>query len=184
MNRATIPYSLCVAGLFNVATLLIVSCHSHSGEGLDAGSAQGGEAADSGKPSPAMAGHEATAGNPGTQGSDAGGTCVSSEGGPCGGNTRNPCSCGTGLVCAATPGSTLPMGDVGGTCQKAQSSGSSACQTSADCQLQADYCTGCDCVALGPGEKLRACPGAGVSCLVDPCGSKSAQCVSGKCVAH
>lgn len=59
-----------------------------------------------------------------------------------------------------------------------------SCESNADCRMEADYCTGCDCVALGPGERVRACSGPGVNCLVDPCGRKSALCVRGKCVAE
>jgi hypothetical protein len=62
--------------------------------------------------------------------------------------------------------------------------GESSCQSHAECRLEADYCTGCDCVALGTGENVRACSGAGVNCLVDPCRSKSALCVRGQCVAE
>lgn len=41
------------------------------------------------------------------------------EAGPgehCGGNMTTALSCTTGYHCAPTPGSTLPFGDVGGTC--------------------------------------------------------------------
>lgn len=109
------------------------------------------------------------------------GACVSQEGEHCGGNTRFPCTCATGLTCTATPGSTLPFGDVGGTCQSATVG--ATCSSDADCSLKADYCTGCDCVALGKGEKLKACSGPGVQCLADPCASKHATCTSGHCVA-
>lgn len=109
-----------------------------------------------------------------------GGGCVSDEGAHCGGNTTHPCGCATGLVCTPTPGSPAP-GDVGGTCQRPKAG---ACTSSADCKLQADYCTGCDCVALGAGEAIDACSGPGVRCLVDPCASKSVQCTAGKCTVH
>jgi hypothetical protein len=157
-----------------------------AGQGGSAGQvAVGGEAA------PALAGRgghagragsESMAGEPGMQDIDAGASCISREGGVCGGNTRQPCACETGLVCTPDASSSLPTGDVGGTCLRAE--GSSACQSSADCQVQADYCTGCDCVALGQGQSVRGCSGPGVDCLLDPCGSKTAQCVAGKCVAQ
>jgi hypothetical protein len=107
------------------------------------------------------------------------GSCVSDEGGMCGGNTNRPCSCATGLTCKARPGSTLPFGDVGGTCQP--SAAEHACSSNADCSLKADYCTGCDCVALAPGESIKPCSGPGVRCLADPCMAKTAQCVNGTC---
>lgn len=46
------------------------------------------------------------------------------------------------------------------------------CTTDGDCRLEADYCTGCDCPALAPGEKIPACPGPGVQCFADPCFSR------------
>jgi hypothetical protein len=46
-----------------------------------------------------------------------------------------------------------------------------------------DYCTGCDCRALGPGGALATCTGPGVRCLVAPCASKVARCLEGQCVA-
>jgi hypothetical protein len=57
-----------------------------------------------------------------------------------------------------------------------------ACARDADCRVEADYCTGCDCRALATGEQLPVCPGPGVRCLVDPCAQKKAQCLSGQCV--
>lgn len=110
------------------------------------------------------------------------GMCVSNEGEHCGGNTRSPCTCATGLTCAATPGSTLPFGDVGGTCQSATTR--ATCSSDADCSLMADYCTGCDCVALAKGQSIAPCSGPGVRCLADPCASKHAKCTSGHCVAN
>ena len=62
--------------------------------------------------------------------------------------------------------------------------GKRACQSDADCRMQADYCTGCDCEALGPGENVRGCAGSAVSCLVDPCAGKSVLCVRGQCLAE
>lgn len=149
----------------------------HAGQVALAGQAASGRAGQVGHAG--RAGDESTAGEPGMQDMDAGAGCISAEGGMCGGNTRAPCACAAGLVCTPDASSSLPPGDVGGTCQRAKSTG--ACQTNADCRAQADYCTGCDCVALGPGEVVRECAGPGVNCLVEPCGSKTARCVSGKC---
>jgi hypothetical protein len=58
------------------------------------------------------------------------------------------------------------------------------CNTDADCKLEADYCTGCDCRALNVKQSLPACPGPGVACLLDPCFDKTARCVNGGCVAQ
>jgi hypothetical protein len=58
------------------------------------------------------------------------------------------------------------------------------CTTDGDCKLEADYCTGCDCRALGIKQSVPACPGPGVACFVDPCLNKTARCVNGGCVAQ
>lgn len=57
-----------------------------------------------------------------------------------------------------------------------------ACRADEDCRLEANYCTGCDCVALADGEVLPKCPGTPVQCLVDPCRQSEAQCQDGQCV--
>jgi hypothetical protein len=56
-----------------------------------------------------------------------------------------------------------------------------ACNSDADCRVASDYCTGCDCRALGPGGTLATCPGTGVQCLTDPCTSKVARCIDSQC---
>ncbi|MDX2024620.1 MAG: hypothetical protein SF187_30540 [Deltaproteobacteria bacterium] len=55
------------------------------------------------------------------------------------------------------------------------------CKTDADCRATADYCTGCDCRALGPKQELPPCTGPGVRCLADPCMTKIAVCKAGRC---
>lgn len=59
-----------------------------------------------------------------------------------------------------------------------------ACQTDADCRLADDYCTGCDCRALGPGQSLSICAGPGVRCFREPCGGLTARCDNSRCVAR
>jgi hypothetical protein len=57
-----------------------------------------------------------------------------------------------------------------------------ACSGTPDCKVVADYCGACTCVALGAGESLPACTTTPVSCIVDPCGGRSATCgASGTC---
>lgn len=56
------------------------------------------------------------------------------------------------------------------------------CTTNADCRLEADYCTGCDCRALSSRESLPVCSGPGVRCFADPCMAKAAVCSAGACV--
>ncbi len=56
------------------------------------------------------------------------------------------------------------------------------CKVDSDCQIVADYCTGCDCRALPSSDSLDACGGPGVRCFADPCLSKRPLCAAGKCV--
>lgn len=57
------------------------------------------------------------------------------------------------------------------------------CKVDSDCQLYSDYCEGCNCIALAPGEKAPVCHGTTVQCFVDPCRSAVATCEQGSCVA-
>lgn len=56
------------------------------------------------------------------------------------------------------------------------------CTGASDCRATADYCERCNCVALGPNERVPACTGQTVQCLMDPCNTKVAECVDGQCV--
>jgi hypothetical protein len=56
------------------------------------------------------------------------------------------------------------------------------CRSDQDCRLVADYCTGCDCRALGRGEPDPVCAGPGVQCFANPCLNQAAACVAGRCV--
>ncbi len=58
------------------------------------------------------------------------------------------------------------------------------CKTDGECKVEADYCTGCDCRALGAKESIPPCNGPGVACLIDPCFNKTARCENGGCVAQ
>jgi hypothetical protein len=152
----------------------------------DAGSGNAGSgSAGSGSAGSGNAGaHDAGAGNAGSgnAGSSAdAGACVSQQDEHCGGNIAHPCTCAPGLECVLSLGGPAP-GDVGGTCKRSTSAGK--CATQADCRLEADYCTGCDCVALATGQSLKPCSGPGVRCFADPCASKSVACESGSCVVH
>ena len=57
------------------------------------------------------------------------------------------------------------------------------CKSTADCRLVDDYCGGCNCLALGPGQSAPKCSDP-VQCLRQPCGGMTAACVSGSCVAQ
>jgi hypothetical protein len=59
-----------------------------------------------------------------------------------------------------------------------------ACTTAADCHLVSDYCGGCNCLALGKGEKQPQCATETVQCLLDPCQLKTAACTGGHCTAE
>lgn len=56
------------------------------------------------------------------------------------------------------------------------------CKTDADCRLHADYCEGCNCLALGPRERPPMCEGEEVACLLWPCQGLAAVCDEGECV--
>jgi hypothetical protein len=60
--------------------------------------------------------------------------------------------------------------------------GGGACKQDSDCRTFSDYCTGCDCRALGKADKDPTCAGPGVRCIVDPCRDRSAACQDGRCV--
>jgi hypothetical protein len=102
-----------------------------------------------------------------------------------GGPACGPVQCGKGTVCCNDScGICTPPG---GGCTKQlcpKDPVPVACSTDSDCKVEADYCTGCDCRALGVKQSLPACPGPGVACLVDPCLNKTARCVNGGCVAQ
>lgn len=57
----------------------------------------------------------------------------------------------------------------------------SECTSDSDCRAVDDYCTGCDCRALAPGERLPVCTHPGVRCFAQPCATKTAACVNGSC---
>jgi hypothetical protein len=59
----------------------------------------------------------------------------------------------------------------------------SECKSDADCRLVDDYCGGCNCLSLAPGESPPKCTDP-VNCFVQPCMNKTAACVSGNCVAQ
>jgi hypothetical protein len=58
------------------------------------------------------------------------------------------------------------------------------CASDADCRLEDDYCTGCDCRALATSESLPVCASSGVKCTREPCGGHTAKCVANVCTAH
>jgi hypothetical protein len=60
---------------------------------------------------------------------------------------------------------------------------SAVCASSSDCRKEDNYCGGCNCLALGPGETGPTCT-TPVACFAEPCAVTpgSATCVNGKCV--
>jgi hypothetical protein len=102
------------------------------------------------------------------------GTCARSGGGVACGKAQ----CAAGQVCCnASCGICTPPG---GVCTQ-QLCDETACRADSDCRLFSDYCTGCDCRALGVGAPDPTCPGPGVQCLIDPCDNKRAVCARGAC---
>ena len=58
----------------------------------------------------------------------------------------------------------------------------SSCGAPADCRLYSNNCDQCSCEALRTDEVDPVCSGNPVSCFVDPCGGKSADCQGGHCI--
>ena len=104
------------------------------------------------------------------------GTCRPANDGPACGTVR----CAAGMVCCNDSCGTCTPPN-GGCTKQICVPPAGTCARDADCRLEADYCTGCDCRALAANQKLPVCQGPGVACLIDPCGSKKAQCVNGAC---
>jgi hypothetical protein len=76
-------------------------------------------------------------------------------------------------MCPSAPTPDAGRGDAG--------IGGGPCATDSDCRLYDDYCTGCDCRSLAKSDPEPKCAGPGVRCLVQPCGTKVAACVAGRC---
>lgn len=57
------------------------------------------------------------------------------------------------------------------------------CTADTDCRKEDNYCGGCHCLALGPGETAPACDDP-VQCFAQPCGVTAGEpaCVDGRCV--
>jgi hypothetical protein len=93
----------------------------------------------------------------------------------------NPCDlvrCRQGFVCQASGGRAECVPDA--LSPKTPDAGVE-CRQDSDCRLQADYCGGCNCLALAPGESAPKCSGDEVACFVWPCHDQSAHCVAGSC---
>jgi len=106
------------------------------------------------------------------------GTCVPGQSGPACGAAR----CAAGMICCNDSCGICTASNEGCTKQLCvPPAGGGACTRDADCRVEADYCAGCDCRALGPTQSLPPCAGPGVRCLVNPCGGKAALCVNGYC---
>jgi hypothetical protein len=108
------------------------------------------------------------------------GTCTPVGDGPSCGAAR----CAAGMVCCNSSCGICTGPNEGCTKQICVPPAGAACMTDADCRVEADYCTGCDCRALATGQSLPPCAGPGVRCLRDPCSDKHAACVNGACVAQ
>ena len=94
------------------------------------------------------------------------------------GDCQLPPSCDKGGPCTATA-------VCGGVCEPSPPPQGS-CRVDSDCHLEANYCGGCQCDAIG-NQQGRAAAQAPivcsqrVACLVDPCKDSVAACVSGTC---
>ncbi|HET6283515.1 MAG TPA: hypothetical protein VFH73_21340 [Polyangia bacterium] len=159
-----------------------------AGGGVASGGAAGGGVASGGAPG-------GGSGSGGAAGSvmDAGGTVDAGACAPadCKFRPVPEIACANGgtpvFTCARTGNGvcnwTMPRCDPndGGTTPKPDASGA-VCTVDSDCRLFDDYCTGCNCRALGKSETDPKCSGPGVRCLVQPCANKVAACKNGQCV--
>jgi hypothetical protein len=93
-------------------------------------------------------------------------------------------TCAAGMVCCNA--SCGICTEPGGICtqQACEPVSTTECSVDADCRVEADYCTGCDCRPLASAETLPVCEGPGVRCFADPCLGQSAACVGGVCVTQ
>jgi hypothetical protein len=57
------------------------------------------------------------------------------------------------------------------------------CQSPSDCRLFSSYCSTapCACLSLGSQDHDPPCLGMQMSCFIDPCKNKRADCVAGAC---
>jgi hypothetical protein len=96
------------------------------------------------------------------------------------GGRANPCDvvrCRSGFVCQVSGGIPACVPDALGPKDPSKTE----CKTDADCSLVADYCGGCNCLALGSGESAPKCDGDEVACFVWPCQGLAAFCDEGQC---
>ena len=96
------------------------------------------------------------------------------------GGRTNPCDavrCRSGFVCQVSGGLPACVPDE----LSPKDPSKIECKTDADCTLVADYCGGCNCLALGPGESAPKCQGDEVACFVWPCQGLAASCDEGQC---
>jgi hypothetical protein len=56
------------------------------------------------------------------------------------------------------------------------------CNSDGDCKLVDDYCGGCKCDAIGPGQSAPTCTNP-VQCLKEPCQGQVAHCLNHACVS-
>jgi hypothetical protein len=97
---------------------------------------------------------------------------------PTGGVACGPKTCPAGQVCCNE--SCGICTEPGGFCTQ-QFCEPTGCKQDGDCRTFSDYCTGCDCRALGKNDKDPTCSGPGVRCIADPCRDKQAVCKGGQC---
>lgn len=98
--------------------------------------------------------------------------------------TASAASASSSVASAAASSSAAPSASAASAAPSASAASAKACAKDADCTLFSDYCGGCTCRGLGPGDGQPRCPGKPVQCLVDPCLRKVAACEGGRCVAR
>ena len=61
---------------------------------------------------------------------------------------------------------------------------SAPCASDNDCRVERSDCSQCACHALGATQKMSACYGEKVTCVLDPCAETTARCIAGHCSAE
>lgn len=96
------------------------------------------------------------------------------------GGRTNPCDlvrCRSGFVCQVSGGVPACVPDALGPKDPSKME----CKSDADCTLVADYCGGCNCLSLAPGESAPKCEGDEVACFAWPCQGRAPYCNEGQC---
>ena len=77
-----------------------------------------------------------------------------------------------------------PAEDTATPAEDVKPDGSTQCVLASDCRKYSSYCSTdpCVCIPLTTSAPAPKCSGSMVTCFIDPCASKTVDCVAGRCV--